>query len=168
MGFAPENGPGMDGRLKPVKNETCSEIVNSSARLSPFEDFRQRSLERLQGLWRRLLYLSELRAADGKYEHWGLNRTYGRETAEKVMGGAHSGIYVQMLRMPLAELMRDIEISAIDAGNTVDALLETTAANAGKMVPKELLGGAPRHFNSVVLAACALRSAQLASTRPTA
>lgn len=156
----------MDGRLNPVKNETCSEIVNSSARLSPFEDFKQRSLDRMQGLWSRLLYLSSLRRLEGGYEHWGLARTYGREIADSVLGDAHSGIYIQLLRTPVSELMRDMEASAADSGKTSDEMLE--AISHGKMLPAELLGGAPRHFSSVVLAACALHSAQRAAIRPAA
>ena len=157
----------MDDRLNPVKNETCSEIVNSSARLSPFEDFRRRSLNGVRGQWRRLLYLASLRRPEGGYDHWGLARTYGREKADTVLGGAHSEAYIQLLRTPFSELMQDIETPTTDSGTAIDDLLEAVSNGKGKMVPAELIGGAPRHFSSVVLAACALRSAQRASTRPT-
>lgn len=168
MGFARKNGLGMDGRLTSQKNEPCSEIVNSSARLSPFEDFSQRSLQHLQGLWRRASYLAGLRSRDGGYEHWGLNRSYGKEAADQVLGEAHSEVYVQLLRRPISELMQDLEISAADAGMSVDQLLAALSNDKKKMVPSALAGGAPGHFNSVVLIACALRSAQRAATRPVA
>jgi hypothetical protein len=155
----------MDGSLSQPRKDTCSEIVNRSARLSPFEDFRLRSLDRLQGLWRRVLYLASLRSATGEYDHWGMRRTYGKELANGVLGQAHSSVYIQLLRTPLSELMRDAESCADETGNSFDKILQLTNHDKNKLIPSQLMGGAPRHFSSVVLAACALRSAQRASTR---
>jgi hypothetical protein len=156
----------MDGSLSQPRKDTCSEIVNRSPRLSPFEDFRLRSLDRLQGLWRRVLYLSSLRSAEGEYDHWGMRRTYGRELANDVLGQAHSNVYIHLLRTPLSELMRDAESCAEETGNSIEKVLQLANHDKDKLIPSRLIGGAPRHFSSVVLAVCALRSAQRASTRP--
>jgi hypothetical protein len=132
-----------------------SEIVTKTARLSPFEDFRKRTLAAIDGVWARLLYVSRLRSKDGRYEHWGHNRTHGELNSQEALGQAHSELYLQVLRMPLRDLMNDL-------GS--DSPGEGAKDLSAVMIPANLRGGSPRHFNSVALAVELLDAARQAST----
>src|SRR5258708_25090289 len=93
------------GRSLPI-----SEIGKGMARLSTFEDFLKRTLNTLQGIWRKLDYLAELRRPDGDYEHWGLSRVHGELAARNVLAEIHSSLYTQLLRTPVQELVEDLEL----------------------------------------------------------
>jgi hypothetical protein len=136
-----------------------SEIVTKTARLSPFEDFKKRTLAAIDGVWARLLYVTNLRAKNGRYEHWGHNRTHGELNSQAALAQAHSELYLQVLRMPLRDLMNDLgtEGSAVSSKEVSEL-----------MIPANLEGGSPRHFNSVALAAELLGAARQASTHSTA
>jgi hypothetical protein len=135
-----------------------SEIVNKSGRLSPFEDLKRRTLSRIDGLWERFVYVTKLRSSDGRYEHWGHNRTYGERDSQEAIGKAHSELYLELLRTPLPELMKDWE------SNNVQSPPERIEFSE-LMIPENLNGGSTRHLNSVVLAAHLLQVERLASTR---
>jgi hypothetical protein len=136
-----------------------SEIVTKTARLSPFDDFKKRTLAAIDGVWARLLYVTKLRAKNGRYEHWGHNRTYGELNSQAALAQAHSELYLQVLRTPLRDLMNDLG---------PDGSAESSKGASELMIPANLEGGSPRHFNSVVLAVELLGAARQASTRSTA
>lgn len=138
-----------------------SEIVNKSGRLSPFEDFKRRTLARIDGLWEKFVYVSGLRSSEGRYEHWGHNRTYGERDSQEAIGKAHSELYLELLRTPLRALVTDWESSGTQ-GSSERIKFSTL------MIPENLHGGSTKHFNSVVLAAHLLQVERLASTRSVA
>jgi hypothetical protein len=88
----------MDANYDKAKIVPRSEIVNSTARLSAFEDFMKRTVTTLQGVWARLNYIRELRQADGTYEHWGLARIHGSIAAEET-----SERYIPSLRFSFSK-----------------------------------------------------------------
>ena len=133
-----------------------SEIVNKSGRLSPFEDFKRRTLSRIDGLWERFVYVTGLRSSDGRYEHWGHNRTYGDRDSHEAIGKAHSELYLELLRTPLRELTKGWEGTQSSTEKIGFSKL---------MVPEKLNGGSAKHLNSIVLAAHLLQAERLASTR---
>lgn len=103
--------------------------------------------------------MAELRSADGKYEHWGHSRTHGELSSQQALASIHSRIYVDVLRTPLRELMANGEDKNGSATAELPAELQT------RMLPPDLRGGSPRHFNSIVLAARYLSAGRQASTR---
>jgi hypothetical protein len=136
-----------------------SQIVTKTARLSPFDDFKKRTLAAIDGVWARLLYVTKLRGKNGRYEHWGHSRTYGELNSQAALGQAHSELYLQVLRTPLRDLINDL-------GS--DGPGEPPKEFSDSLVPANLQGGSPRHLNSVVLAVELLDAARRASTHSTA
>ena len=136
-----------------------SQIVTKTARLSAFDDLKKRTLAAIDGVWGRLLYLTKLRGKNGRYEHWGHNRTHGELNSQAALGQAHSELYLQVLRTPLRDLINDL-------GS--DGPGELTKEFSNDMVPANLQGGSPRHFSSVVLAVELLDAARRASTHSSA
>jgi len=140
---------------------TIPEIVTRSARLSPAEDFRTRTLSALSGIWTRLLYLAELRSEDGRYQHWGHNRTHGESRSQDALATIHSELYLEFLRRPISELTQEPGLPAdLDASGA--------KINSERLIPKDLGGGSPRHFNSIVLALRFLNADRLPSMYSTA
>lgn len=135
-----------------------SEIVTNAGRLSPFEDFKTRTLSRIDGLWEKFVYVTGLRSSEGRYEHWGHNRTYGERDSQEAIGKAHSELYLELLRTPLGELVKDWESGGIQGS------LEGIKSSK-LMIPKNLHGGSTKHLSSIVLAAHLLQAERLASTR---
>ena len=145
-----------------TKSLTTSEIVSKTVRLSPFENFKRRTLGAISGLWQRLLYLVELRSADGKYDHWGHNQVYGEVNSQAALARAHSEVYLEVLRTPLRSLTNEAECGD-------DRACQQYPEFSKLMVPTDVQGGSPRHLSSVVLAVRLLRTeAQQVSTRSSA
>jgi len=131
------------------KSLPITELVTRGARLSPFEDFRERTLSALSGLWTKLLYMAELRSSDGTYCHWGHSHVYGEARSQAALARAHSELYIALLRSPIRELVEEIENSG---GNDQKEIFRNIVASRERMIPKNLEGGSPRHFNSIALA----------------
>jgi len=142
---------------------TFPEIVTRRSRLSPFDDFKLRTLSAVKGVWAKLLYMSDLRLADGKYDHWGHIRTHGEKQSQEALAGVHSEVYLELLRTPLRQLVR--ECSEEGRSNRKDRI-DRIRDNAPKMIPEDRKGGSPRHFNSIVLAASLLDADREAYRRP--
>jgi hypothetical protein len=116
--------------------------------LSANEDFVTRSLGSLSSVWERLAYVAGLRNSNGRYEHWGMSQTHGRNTAQKAMAEAHSELFQQTLSTPLRELQEPFS----------RAIRPTAKEN---YVPEDTKGCCPEHMEYVVEALTAL-SAQAA------
>ncbi|HVP44388.1 MAG TPA: hypothetical protein VMS96_13220 [Terriglobales bacterium] len=119
---------------------------------SAYDDFCARTLSALAGAWQRLQYLAQLRAPDGRYQHWGLARTFGDHAAQRALAQAHSELFLEILRTPLRRL--DGEYSAEEA------------AQWSSYLPENAEGGSPEHFSSVVSALAALSAARRPSPTP--
>ncbi len=121
------------------------------------DDFRQRTLGSLPGLWARLRYLAGLRRPAGSYRHWGMSRTFGPETTQRAVGAAHSALFLQLLRTPLRRLQAEFIAEDSSSPELLDWSL---------YVPQDLEGGSVEHFNSVVSALTALTEARRTSPTP--
>lgn len=141
----------MSGNPEDRKSVTRSGNLNNKSRLSAFEDFVQRSLSDLHGVWSKLNYIRELRESDGRYKHWGLARTYGEEVTNDMIGDVHSELYLQLLQTPLPELFEQLEMSAEDADCTASQLAEQLLNQKQRITPTDIRGGAPEHMRSVLL-----------------
>ena len=118
-----------------------------------------------RGLWSKLLYMSELRSREGKYDHWGHIRTHGEKRSQEALSEIHSEIYLDLLRTPLQELMRK---SSPERQTDWEESIPQIKINDPRMLPRDCRGGSPRHFNSIVLAACLLDADREACRRPDA
>lgn len=138
------------------------ELVSGGARLSPFEDFQARTLSALSGLWTKLLYMTELRSGDGRYRHWGHGRVHGESASQVALARAHSELYIALLRTPIRELVEEIKVTG--GGSESRELVRKISAGNKLIIPDDLEGGSPRHFNSIALAARLVYETQQASS----
>ena len=123
--------------------------------MSPSDDFRNGTLSAVPGTLAKLEYLASLRQQDGDYFHWGLARIHGKETANEVIGAAHTDVFASVLRTPIRALWAEAASRAEEQNEAVGDYLREFAESGEALVPKELQGGV-RHFRSVLLALCSL------------
>ena len=133
-----------------MENVLCSESGTNPVRMSALEDLLGRTLQAVSELWGKFHYLSGLRDAAGHYEHWGFVRTHGELSAQAAFAKAHSDLFSQILRAPLAELLEDIESAAGKMSVTTDEFIKRIRGAAGQAIPQNLAGGTRAHFNSVL------------------
>jgi hypothetical protein len=138
------------------------ELVKRTAKLSPFENFKARTLSALSGPWAKLLYMAGLLGKDLTYQHWGHARTYGEANSQAALAKIHSEIYIEVLRTSIADLIPGEELGT---DQERDALSERIASVGSKMIPRELGGGSTRHFNSILLIVRLLCAQRRASNR---
>ncbi len=131
--------------------------------LSAYDDLMQRTLAGLLGPLNRVRFLARLRSAAGQdYEHWGLERTYGKEPAQSAMRQAHTEAFVRELSTPVSELWQELVSAAksegLEAAECAQSLLGLIDST-----PQELGGGSVEHHQYVVTSlTCLARSPRLA------
>ena len=124
------------------------------------DDFRDRSLAAFRGPVGRLEYVAGLRQTSGVYSHWGMVKTHGEAAANQAIARAHTQIFVDVLRMPLKELLEELRALAVERGVEARELMQTLAARTELLTPQSLNGGSKRHFNSILLTLSALARAE--------
>jgi hypothetical protein len=116
--------------------------------LSAYDDLMERTINGLSGALGKVRFLGMIRSSSGVYEHWGLERTYGRESAQCAMKKAHAEVLLAELSTPLADLWRELESEAEnEAVRPVEyarSLMDIVAN-----VP-ELSGGSEKHHRYVI------------------
>lgn len=110
--------------------------------LSAYEDFCERTLGALNGVWKKLEFVSGLKAEKGHYEHWGLKYTYGPVQANRAMAQAHSEAFQKVLETPIPTLDRELK----DTGG------KDAAERPEQYVPEDRNGCAAEHFEYVLKA----------------
>ena len=83
---------------------------------SAYDDLRQRTLEKIEGVWAKLTYVAERRSEEGGYKHWGFERVHGPATAQNTFARAHNSLVGTILRTRLKLLREDLEQSSGAAG----------------------------------------------------
>jgi hypothetical protein len=134
---------------------------------SPMEDFMQRTVSQVPGMWPKLEYMASLRAEEGGYEHWGLARMFGHAPAQKAIEQAHRGLVLQLLRTPLMALVDEARRAAERQGLPLNVYIQGLHSQGEHLLPVKLGGGSAKHFNSVLLALSALAACHPASTAAT-
>src|SRR5262249_32342193 len=147
------------------ENVLCSESGTNPVRMSALEDLLDRTLQAVSGLWGKFHYVSGLRDAVGRYEHWGFVRTHGELSAQAAFAKAHSDLFSQILRAPLAELLEDIELAAGKMSVTTDEFIKRIRGAAWQAIPQNPAGGTRAHFNSVLDALSLVHMARKNSIR---
>ena len=141
-----------------------SEIGTNSVRLSAFDDLLERTLKAVTGVWSKFHYLTALRDESGRYEHWGFIRTHGELSTQTAFAQAHSALFSQILRAPLAELLEDVESAASKLAIPTEEFIRGIR-RAAQTIPQNLAGGTRAHFNSVLDALSLVHLAQKSSAR---
>jgi len=123
---------------------------------SALEDFEANTLGAVPGLLGRLSYVGSLHGGkgtgDGRYEHWGLARVYGDDAAQRAIRSSHRTLLFEVLKKPLAVLLKDAIASCSNEHLTEREFL----AMLGQSAPKPLSPAALAHLKSVLSALSAL------------
>lgn len=143
----------MGANYEKLKTVSRSEIVNSTARLSPLQDFMQRTMSSIQGVWAKLNYIRELRRDDGGYEHWGFSQIHGEAACQQTIADVHSELALELLRTPIPELSEEVKTCAENIGTSDMQLAEGLYRDERRLTPRDLRGGSRKHIHSVLLAA---------------
>jgi len=118
------------------------------------DDFLERTLVKIPGVLSKLDYVAELQK-NGKYVHWGLARIYGEEVLQRTLREVHRGLFLQVLRTPLRQLLEEVTRSAAEP-NDVKRYLKTLLGDVRSLAPANLGGGSEAHFNSIIRALLSL------------
>ena len=119
---------------------------------SPLEDFEANTLGAVPGLLGRLSYVGGLHDGKGTYDHWGLARVYGDAAAQSAIRASHRVLLSEILKKPLAMLLKDVPASCANEQLTESEFLATLAQAS----PKPLSPAARAHLGSVLSALSAL------------
>ncbi len=123
---------------------------------SASEDFEANTLGAVPGLLGRLSYVGRLRDGDatgkGRYVHWGLAKVYGEDAAQCAIRASHRALLSNVLKKPLAVLLKDVPASCSNWHVTEKEFL----ASLAHCPPKPLSPAALAHLRSVLSALSAL------------
>ena len=123
---------------------------------SALEDFEANTLGAVSGLLGRLSYVGRLHdgkgTGTGRYEHWGLAKVYGDDAAQCAIRASHRVLICDVLKKPLAVLLKDVPASCSNEHLTERELLESLT----HCPPKPLSPSALAHLRSVLSALSAL------------
>jgi hypothetical protein len=135
---------------------------------SALQDFKETTLSAISGLLAKLAYLSSLRRAHGRYQHWGMEFVHGQESSERALKAAHSEILAGVLRTPLATLEQDLDESCRSSGIDGYQYAEKLRGELEDLVPEGRQNGpATSHLSSVLLALSRLERNRERATRST-
>jgi hypothetical protein len=76
------------------------------------------------------------------------------------MGDVHSELYLEVLRTPIAELLRQLELSAEDLKCSTNEIAGVLQNEQQKMLPANFVGGAPEHLKAVLTSISLLTQAR--------
>ena len=123
---------------------------------SALEDFEANTLGAVPGLLGRLSYVGGLNdgkgTGTGRYDHWGLARVYGEDAAQSAIRASHRVLLSEVLKKPLAVLLKDVPASCAKEHLTESEFLSALAQSS----PKPLSPAARAHLASVLSALSAL------------
>jgi hypothetical protein len=117
--------------------------------LSALEDFLQ-TLSAVPGQFSKLRYMASLRNLGRAYQHWGLSRVHGEKEAQQAIGEAHKKTFLEILRTPLPEVVKQAE-----KGSDF-AFCKDAEKNWEPLLPNDLGGGSRRHFIALMKAVSAV------------
>ena len=119
---------------------------------SALEDFEANTLGAVPGSLGRLAYIGRLHDGDGTYDHWGLAKVYGDDAAQSAICASHRVLLSEVLKKPLAVLLKDVAAICSNEDLTETELL----ALLNNAPPKPLSRAALAHLRSMLSALSAL------------
>jgi hypothetical protein len=124
---------------------------------SALEDFEVSTLGAVPGLLGRLSYVGRLHTGKGTYDHWGLARVYGSDAAQGAIRASHRVLLSEVLKKPLAALLKDVPASCSNEHLTEKEFL---ASLTNCPPPAPVSAAAQAHLRSVLSALSALAETQ--------
>jgi hypothetical protein len=129
---------------------------------SALQDVRETTLAAVSGLLGKLSYLASLRREDGAYQHWGMSRVHGPESAERALKTAHGEVLGGVLRAPLASLTEDLEETSRSQGLPPQTCVEEMRGKFDDLLLEERRDSPKAtHLSSVLTALSCLEQAAL-------
>jgi hypothetical protein len=132
---------------------------------SAYDDLRQRTLEKIEGIWSKLCYLAERRAPGGLYRHWGFERLYGVPNAQNAFARAHQSLVGSILRMRVRLLREDLEQSSTAEGTTPVSYVRKLTAGLYRLLPSGCSKATESHLACVLKTLSALESHRQSGSR---
>jgi hypothetical protein len=121
---------------------------------SALEDFETNTLGAVPGLLGRLFYVGRLQDGKGTYDHWGLAKVYGDDAAQGAIRASHRVLFSEVLKKPLATLLKDVLASCSSEHLTEREFLASLALSHPPAKP--FSPAALAHLRSVLSALSAL------------
>jgi hypothetical protein len=122
-----------------------------------FEDFTNRTLSVFPGTLQKLHFVSSLRVKEGKYSHWGMKRTFGRDRANEAIDRSHRELALEILDTPIPQLHA-----------TIASIGSSPQGTAEELGPNDWNGGAREHLDYVLASLTLLDQTAAKANRPTA
>jgi hypothetical protein len=127
---------------------------------SAYDDLLQRTLGKIEGMWRKLTYVAERRALEGGYQHWGFERTHGTTAAHHTFARVHQSLVGTILRTQLRPLEEDLMLSSQAEGISPASYVSKLAAGLSRLLPSGCSKATEVHLVSVVETLSALQNRQ--------
>jgi len=134
---------------------------------SAYDDLMERTMGAVSGILGRLRFLGSIQSSRNEYEHWGLERTYGKEPARCAIRKAHTEALLEELSTPIAALWSE-GISAAERENMPATDYARSLATLINCVPGELCGGSEKHHQYVIMSLVLLFQTHGLTTRQAA
>jgi hypothetical protein len=143
-----------------IGNSFSKNVANSRkahlAVKSAYEDLRERTLDKIGGMWGKLDYLASRRTADGNYQHWGFERAHGKESAQGAFAQAHHSLIQTILQTRLRPLREDLQLTSTRAGASPFSYLSKLKASLPHLLPSGCSKVSERHLLSILKTLAAL------------
>ncbi len=141
---------------------------NKMRLFSAYDDLMERTLGGLPGALAKVRFVSGLRCSSHQgYEHWGLERTYGKESAQTAISKAHTEAFIAELSTPLSQLWEEAVLAAkgeeMEAGRWAESGLDLMDG-----IPPELGGGSIEHHRYILMGLSLLARTRGPAIRPAA
>jgi hypothetical protein len=102
---------------------------------SAFEDLRQTTLGKVEGLWGKLSYIVDRHSEEGIYQHWGFEQTYGSAAAQDTFAQVHQSLVGTILQTRVKLLREDLEQSSNAAGASPSSYVSKLMAGRYQLLP---------------------------------
>jgi hypothetical protein len=135
----------------------CSEAGTGMPLFTAFEDFTNRTLNAFPSALQKLHFVSSLRTHEGKYSHWGMKRTFGRDRANEAIDRAHRELAIEILDTPIPQLHAAVASIGLPSHGTAEEL-----------GPNDWNGGAKEHLDYILTSLTLLDQTSARASRPVA
>ena len=129
---------------------------------SALEDFEAGTLGAVAGLLGRFSYVARLHGGNGTYSHWGLAKVYGEDAAQGAIRASHRVLLSEVLKKPLAMLLKDVPASCSNEQLTEREFLVALTYSP----PWSFSAAARAHLKSVLSALLALVESRNSASPP--
>ena len=138
---------------------------------SAYEDLRERTLGRIEGIWAKLGYVADRRSGDGAYRHWGFERTHGTAGAQEAFTRMHQTLVETILQTRLSSLREDLEQTSGALRTSPASYVSKLTAGLPGLLPSDCSKMTELHLISILKTLSALEKrqqlgSQSASRRP--